>query len=161
MSQPKNFTYWVWADDFGFPTFVGWGAYKKQKKYGLKDPSTVVFEKRFDFDSELNVWLRNFSTEPLRPDWFPSERTFFHKVDARTLCVNTRKKLIHQGWVLLNPKPFDAMTGGGRRRAVKGPSGTFESVREAARMLDVDPGSITLWCQAKKDGWHYLTPLEN
>lgn len=161
MSQEKNYTYWVWADDFGFPTYVGWGRYVKQKRYGLKDPSTVKFEKRFAFDSELNIWLRNFETEPLRPDWFPQQRTFYHKVDARTLAVNTRKKLISQGWAILNPKPFDAMVGGGSRRPVTGPSGSFQSVREAARMLEVDPGSITLWCQQQKNGWHYVTPLEN
>lgn len=161
MSQEKNYTYWIWCDDLGVPMFVGWGRYIKQRKYTLKEPSTVVFEKRFDFDSELNLWLRQYNEEPLRCEPFSIKKTFYHKVDARTLAVNNRMKLIREGVRLLNPKPFESMTGGGRRRPVNGPSGMFESVREAARMLDVDPGSITLWCQAKKDGWHYITPLEN
>lgn len=160
MSQEKNYTYWIWADDLGIPMFVGWGRYVKTKRYGLKDPSTVVFEKRHDFDSELNLWLREFEIEPWRAEPFTFHRTFYHKVDARTLAVNTRKKLIADGFPMLNPKPFDAMTGGGRRRPVSGPFGTFGSVREAAKVLLVDPGSVTLWCQSGKDGWHYITPLE-
>lgn len=163
MTATRKYTYWVWFDDDTLsPVYVGWGPYVNQGRFGLKHPSSVLWGKRFDFDSELNDWLRNYEiNEPTHCETFTLKLQFFHKVDARTIAVNTRRKLVKEGFALLNPKPFDKLTGGGRRRPVKSPDGTiYRSVREAAKTLSVDPGSIVLWCRATKNGWTYFDPLE-
>lgn len=161
MRDRKNCTWWIWVNENAEPVFVGWGRYQKQGKYGLKDPSRVVYDRRFDFESDLNLWLRTQELEPVHAEPFKLHREFLTAKDAKDLAILNRNGLKAKGVVLLNPKPYDSMRGGGKSKAVTGPYGPFSSVRGAARAIGVDPASITIWCQSSVNGWRYLPSLEN
>jgi len=135
--------------DDNLPMFVGWG------RYGQQHPAKKLWAKRAGADSDLNLWLRRFKSEPHRIDHAGDVRYYRH--EASSVAKMFRKKYQADGRKLLDPRPWGTKEGGGASRMVISPEFTiFGSVRQAAIDQAVNPCTITRWCQEDGTDWDYL-----
>lgn len=141
---------WTWLDDNGDPFYVGWGV------RGHYHPAKALWMSRTQYDSPLMDHLRGLSKEPKRAR--DSDQPVMSRVDARGLAMSKREDFKERGFKLINDRPYGSRSGGGACRELLGPDLTvYESVRDAARSLDVNPSSVTRWCQKDDSGWDFLS----
>jgi hypothetical protein len=160
MSRDKRYIVWAWLKD-GEPVYVGWGKYMPE---GLDEfaahPAARLFELRLVCDSPLNAWLRTLESEPTR-DPNVERLGFFHKADARNVCLAKREDLIRKGFEQLASRDADTYKGGGGPRKVYNAETKFAyvSVAAAARAAGVNTSTMTRWCQTQNKVWRYHEEL--
>lgn len=149
MAQNRTFVVWSWFDKAGRPVYVGFG-----KDYPVH-PAVKLWDSRSMVKSDLTRWLREHDKEPERLDHCGLVQ--FYRREAANVAASLRKRYRDNGDCLLDPRPWGTRSGGGSPRAVFGPDLTvYDSVRHAAVDQDVNPCTITRWCQTDGTGWDYL-----
>jgi len=149
MSSLRKYVVWVWFDVDAKARFVGWG------RMGQSHPAKKLWAQRQGEDSDLNIWLRTFSSEPNRKDYTSAVQMYRHEASATSQAL--RKKYKAEGCDMVDPRPHGTKEGGGAARMVMSPDLTvFGSVRQAAVDEGVNPCTITRWCQTDGTGWDYL-----
>lgn len=148
----KAHTVWTWQDVEGVVRFAGYGMYLE------KHPAVERFARRFEGDSELDVWLQSLDGEPKR-------RTFGHEVvsleEAVGFVMGLRAKFAD---TLLKSRGPSTYSGGHPKKGVYrfcakdiSKCEAYESVREAAKDMNCNPSTITRWCQDPKNvAWGYI-----
>jgi len=145
----KKYVVWTWFDENDIPKFVGWG------RHGRSHPAKKLWAQRSGMDSDLNIWLQSFKSEPKRIDH--SGIVWYYKYEAAAVSTAYRDKYKDQGFKLLDPRPWGTKEGGGAARMVMSPDFTiYGSVRQAAVDECVNPCTITRWCQSEDSDWDYL-----
>jgi hypothetical protein len=146
---PHEYVVWEWLNQAGVPRYVGNG-----RITGRKHPAERLWDERFSVNSRLHNWLRTLDAEPRRSNDVP--RTLMHRQGARAVCTARKNQMKELDVELLSPRPFGTTLGGGSKRAVLSPEGIrYESVRSAARLLGLNQGTITRYCNNKEKGWRY------
>ena len=150
MPITRNYKVWTWFFADERPAYVGWGWQP------TGHPAETLWQNRYLFDSDLNLWLRKQIVEPKRVDharWMK-----YASNDAIAHAASLRDKYASEGHRMLNPRPHGTKAGGGGPRQVLSPDmAIHKSVRAAATEFGVNPCSITRWCQDDKNTeWNYL-----
>lgn len=148
--HPPTYYVWLWLDDEGQPRYLGTGSRDDELL-----PWTEVWNKRYEADSDLNIWLRRCPKAPTKSSDITARP--MTKREAYALSSTLRQDLLKQNVLLLSCRPYNTTTGGGSKRPVVSPNDDmYVSVREASRMENIPAGQITRLCQDRKSGWRYL-----
>ena len=110
---------------------------------------------RNQYNSALMEHLNSLTREPKRAR--DGEQPVMSRTEARGLAMSKRESFRKRGIKLINDRPYGSRSGGGATRGILGPDLVFyESVRDAARIFNVNPSSVTRWCQKDGSGWDYI-----
>jgi hypothetical protein len=149
MSQ-RSHVVWTWLNSKSEPVYVGWGM------NGHYHPAKALWISRNQYDSPLTEFLRTLSREPKRSK--DSNHPAMSRIEARGLAMSKRENFRAHGFDLFDDRPYATRCGGGASRKVLGPDlETYDSVRDAAAAIGVNPSSVTRWCQGIDSGWDFLT----
>lgn len=153
----KSYTVWLWFDDSGDVRHVGYGQFLR----GVAHPARIRWEesRTNESDSPLDLWLCDYPIcEPRRETFGP---TVMSESEAVGLCAGLRAR--HKETVL-KTRGLNSYAGGHPKRGVYRFSedlnkcAAYESVRDAARSVDVNASTVTRWCQDDTNPeWGYLT----
>lgn len=139
---------WVWLDHNEEPVYVGYGNANEGH------PAKRLWERREQFRCPLFDWLRDLPVEPKRDRQITS--SLLSRSQASAIAEQLRERYKRNGYDLLVVRPEGSYAGGGSGRQVLDPElRVFPSVREAAIAYEVNPSTVTRWCQQRED-WDYL-----
>jgi len=153
--KPKQYTVWTWSDHEGVIRYVGYG------KFATQHPAETRWNRRFESDSELDLWLRSRISEPTRRTFGP------HTVgESEALAFVVGLRNLNKDTLLKGRGP-GSYSGGHPTKSVYrfwaddvGKSESWPSVRAAARSVGCDPSTVSRWCRdPANDRWGFVTDV--
>lgn len=139
--RENNFRVFTFTDDAGAVFYAG---------IGKSDTADKLWKHRNRERSPLNDVLSNFAAPPTLTVLGRN----LTESGAEDLLAVVRSRLLAEGAELLSTRPIDSFrTGGGVSMAVVVDGFWFKSIREAARVLEVNASTIQRRIRAGKDAY--------